>query len=58
MKGEKGTAAESFEDLHVYQRARELTNAIYSLTRQGVFARDHGLVDQIRRAAVSCPTLP
>ena len=49
----KGRAAESFEELHVYQRARELTNAVYSLTREGPFSRDHGLVDQIRRAAVS-----
>lgn len=53
VKGEKGGAAERFEDLHVYQRARELTNAIYRLTGTGPFARDFGLVDQIRRAAVS-----
>ncbi|MBN1393608.1 MAG: four helix bundle protein [Pirellulales bacterium] len=46
-------AARSFEELHIYQRARELTNDIYSLTREGAFARDRGLVDQIRRAAVS-----
>ncbi len=49
----KGKAAESFEELHVYQRARELTNAVYALTCEGTFARDHGLVDQIRRASVS-----
>lgn len=56
MKGDKsvkGRAAESFEDLHVYQRARELTNSIYQLTRVGSFAADQGLVDQIRRAATS-----
>ncbi len=53
VKGEKGRAAERFEDLHVYQRARELVNAIYQLTRTGDFARDFGLVDQIRRAGVS-----
>lgn len=47
---EKGRAAESFEDLHVYQRARELINGIYTATRQGPFARDYRLVDQIRRA--------
>lgn len=45
--------AECFEDLHVYQRARELTNAVYALTRQGAFTRDFGLADQVRRAAVS-----
>jgi four helix bundle protein len=49
----KGKAAESFEELNVYQRARELTNAVYALSRTGPFARDVGLVNQIRRAAVS-----
>jgi len=49
----KGKAAESFEELHIYQRAREMTNALYALTRQDAFARDRGLVDQIRRASVS-----
>jgi four helix bundle protein len=48
-----GKAAESFEDLHIYQRARELANAIYTITKGNDFARDFGLVDQIRRAAVS-----
>ncbi len=45
--------ARCFEELHVYQRARELTNGVYALTRQGAFRRDHGLADQVRRAAVS-----
>lgn len=49
----KGKAAESFEELHIYQRARELTNAVYELTRGSAFVQDRGLVDQIRRAAVS-----
>lgn len=53
VKSEKGKAAQSFEELHVYQRARELTNAIYRLTRQRGFAEDRSLVDQIRRAATS-----
>ncbi len=42
-----------FEELGVYKRARELTNGIYAVTRQPAFAHDGGLVDQIRRAAVS-----
>ena len=33
--------------------ARKLTNALYELTSEGKFARDFGLRDQIRRAAVS-----
>ena len=52
-KGAKGPAARSFEELHVYQRARELANAIYALTRAAPFERDRSLADQIRRAAVS-----
>jgi four helix bundle protein len=56
MKGENempGSAARTFEELHIYQRARELTKAVYALTRAGTFAKDHGLADQIRRATVS-----
>ncbi|UCD52071.1 MAG: four helix bundle protein, partial [Phycisphaerales bacterium] len=45
-KGRKGGAADAFEDLHVYQRARELTNAVYRLSRERAFAADRGLVDQ------------
>lgn len=52
-KNMKDTVAKSFEELHIYQRARELTNAVYALTREGDFSRDRGLVDQIRRASVS-----
>jgi four helix bundle protein len=43
----------SFEDLHVYQQARELTSDVYALSRLSAFAKDYGLVDQTRRAAVS-----
>ena len=42
-----------FEDIEGWQRARELTRAIYQCTRQGAFARDYGLRDQVRRAATS-----
>lgn len=44
---------QGFEDLHVYQRTREVTNRIYELTRNNSFARDFRLVDQIRGASVS-----
>jgi four helix bundle protein len=43
----------SFEDLYVFQEALRLANEIYRITRQGAFARDYGLADQIRRSAVS-----
>jgi four helix bundle protein len=44
---------ERFEDLDVWQNARELTNHVYEHTRKGPFSRDFGLRDQIQRAAVS-----
>jgi four helix bundle protein len=34
----------------------ELVKAIYEITGDGRFARDYGLRDQIRRAAVSIPS--
>ena len=42
-----------FEDLVAWQKARTLTATIYRSTAVGLFARDLGLRDQIRRAAVS-----
>lgn len=42
-----------FEDIEAWQKARELTKQIYALSNDGLFARDFGLRDQIRRASVS-----
>jgi four helix bundle protein len=42
-----------FEDIESWKRARRFTNEIYRITGTGSFARDFGLRDQIRRAAVS-----
>lgn len=42
-----------FQTLVVWQRAKKLAVEIYMLTRSGLFVRDFGLRDQIRRAAVS-----
>ena len=47
------TTAKRFEELEVWQKARELTNLVYKYSSDGVFARDFGLRDQMRRAAVS-----
>lgn len=47
------TTIRTFEDIIAWQKARELTNRIYDLSRGGIFSRDFGLCDQIRRAAVS-----
>ena len=41
-----------FEDIEAWQRARQLTGKVYQITSVGGFARDFGLRDQIRRAAV------
>ena len=42
-----------FEDLHSWQKARELVNVVFDLTGNGAFARDFELRNQIRRAAGS-----
>ena len=42
-----------FEELEAWKTARHLTNMIYGFSSQEKFARDFGLRDQIRRAAVS-----
>jgi four helix bundle protein len=42
-----------FEDVQGWQEARKLVRMIYKLTNEGAFARDFGMRDQIRRAAVS-----
>ena len=44
---------EKFEDLLSWQKARQLTRLVYQATSNGMFARDFGLRDQIRRAAVA-----
>ena len=44
---------EHFEELVAWQKARELTKHIYSITKGGPFSKDFGLRDQIRRASVS-----
>jgi four helix bundle protein len=44
---------DQFEDLIAWQKARELTRAIYQVTQQGAFAKDFGLARQIQRVAVS-----
>lgn len=47
------TGVRKFEDLLGWQKARELVCQIYLVTGEGSFAKDYGLRDQIRRAAVS-----
>ena len=42
-----------FEEIQSWKKARSLTKEIYAVTLAGSFAKDFGLRDQIRRAAVS-----
>lgn len=43
----------SIEDIEAWQRARELTRQIYTVSNRGPFSKDFGLRDQLRRATVS-----
>jgi four helix bundle protein len=45
--------AHGFEDLKVWQAARELVRSIYLLTSNQGFYKDVALRDQLRRAAIS-----
>jgi four helix bundle protein len=42
-----------FEDLHCWQKARQLANTVYDLTTHPVFSKDFRLRDQIQGAAGS-----
>ena len=44
---------ERFEDLISWQKARELNRLIYQISKNGNFAKDFGLRDQVRRASIS-----
>ena len=46
-------AIQRFEDLEVWQCARELAQGVYRATRTQALRRDRVLCDQMRRAAVS-----
>lgn len=46
----------NFQELKVWQRAKELAVFLYRFTGKGAFAKDWGLRDQIRRSAVSIPS--
>ena len=45
--------AQSFEDLQVWQKARLLTQWIYTITKNGPLSADFGLKDQLQRSSVS-----
>lgn len=45
-----------FEELLVWQKGKELAVEVYRLTSSASFAKDLGIKDQMRRAAVSVPS--
>ena len=46
----------NFKELKVWQQAKDLAVDIYKLTDQGLFTKDFGLRDQMRRASISIPS--
>ena len=42
-----------FEDIEAWQKARQSTQVIYTITNPDKFGRDFSLKDQIRRASIS-----
>jgi four helix bundle protein len=44
---------QKFEEIKVWQKAREVTKKIYQISSGEKFSRDYGLRDQIRRDSVS-----
>lgn len=44
---------QKFEDIAVFQKARELCKEVYAITREGEFTSDYRFVQQIRAAAGS-----
>jgi len=46
----------NFQNLRVWQLAKELAVRIYKLTQTATFSKDYGLKDQIHRSAVSIPS--
>lgn len=49
-------AFKSFEDIDAWQKARELTGLIYSISNSEIFSHDFAMKNQIRRAALMAMT--
>ena len=45
--------AKNFEELDIFQKARELCKQVYSITKDGEFSKDHRFVQQIHASAGS-----
>lgn len=51
-----GERVQSYRDLFVWQRAMDLVESVYRLTRDWPNAEQFGLTSQVRRAAISIPS--
>ena len=51
------SSVKDFEELAIFQKARELSKKIYPITQKGEFKNDFRFVQQIRAAAGSPPQL-
>jgi len=47
---------DGFQGLKVWQKSKDLAVQVYKLTEQGMFRKDYGLRDQVRRSSVSIPS--
>ena len=47
------TTIKRFEEIEAWKTGREVTRLVYAVSSEGAFAKDFGLRDQMRRAAVS-----
>ncbi len=46
-------SSKKFEDLDVWQKAKEFSVLLYKVTNEPSFKKDFGMIDQLRRASVS-----
>lgn len=53
LKPETKSKATRFEDLSIFQKARELCKEVYAITKDGEFHKDIRFVQQIHASAVS-----
>lgn len=47
---------DGFQGLKVWQKSKDLAVQVYKITEHGMFGKDYGLRDQVRRSSVSIPS--
>ena len=56
MTSNRPVRIQSFKDLEIWKRGIDLTEAVYEITKSFPKEETYGLVNQMRRAAVSIPS--